>query len=201
MRIDLDKPTHVLFFIVLLPAISFGMGWAFIAAFPNWPFWLEGLSPMVVYALLYGGFERVAWHWPVFKWLGIVTVPDLRGRWVGEQISSYKDKNGKPVISRVVLEVVQTFSRVSAKTYYYRWDMTHTSSTFLEIEGELYLVLIFESEPGVNHTGGAANKGVGRLRYLPEEQLIVGTYFNTSGNHGELQLRRRSRRLLGRFTA
>jgi len=134
--------------------------------------------------------------------LGIVTVPDLRGRWEGEQLSSFKSSNGKPVQSHVVLEVQQTFSGVSATTYYYRWNAARSDSTFLEVAGEPALVIIFESEPGVHHHAGAgtANKGVARLRYLPDEHLIIGNYFNTSGNQGELKLHRVNRRLLHRFT-
>lgn len=178
------------------------MGWAFVTALPGWPFWLEGLSPLGVYGILYAFFERVAWHWPVFRGLGIATTPDVRGRWEGEQLSSFRSSNGKPVQSRVVLEVQQTFSSISTTTYYYRWNDAHSASSFLEMDGQPYLVIIFESEPGVHHKGaGVANKGVARLRYLPNEKLILGTYFNTSGNHGELKLHRTSRTLLHRFTA
>jgi hypothetical protein len=202
MKIDLSKSSHILFFILFLPAVSFGAGWAFTHALPNWPFWLEGISPIGVYVLLYTFFERTAWHWPVFRALGIVSVPDLRGRWEGEQFSSYKGSNGKPVRSYAVLEVQQTFSGVSAKTYYYRWTTGHAASTFMEIEGHNYLMIIFESEPGVHHRGDStANKGVGRLEYLPGDKLLIGTYFNTSGNHGELKLHRTGRKLLHRFTA
>lgn len=203
MKVDLSKTSHILFFVVFLPAISFGIGWIFITLLPNWPFWLEGLSPLAAYGMLYSSFERFAWHWPLFRALGIVTVPDLRGRWEGEQLSSFKSSNGKPVQSHAVLEVQQTFSGISATTYYYRWDAARSDSNFLEVDGEQVLVIIFESEPGVHHHAGrgVANKGVARLRYLTAERLIIGSYFNTSGNHGELKLHRVSRKLLHRFTA
>ena len=202
MKIDLSKTSHILFFIVFLPALSFGAGWEFANIFGGLPFWVEGISPLGTYALLYAFFERAAWHWPVFRALGIVNVPDLRGRWEGEQLSSYKSSNGKPVQSRMILEVVQTFSSVSTTTYYYRWNDAHSASCFLEIEGDLFLAIIFESEPNARHDGaGTANKGVARLKYLEGEKLIVGTYFNTSGNHGEIKLHRSGRRLLQRFAA
>jgi hypothetical protein len=202
MKIDLGKSSHILFFIVLLPAISYGVGWAFSQQFPDLPFWVEGLSPLGVYALLYAGFERTAWHWPVFRWLGIVQVPDLRGRWTGDQLSSFKKENGKPITSYTVLEVTQTFSGVQTKTYYHRWTDSHSPSCFLNIEGQLYLVILFESEPGVRHDGtDTAHKGVARLQYLPDEKVIVGNYFNSNGNYGEIRLKRRSRKLLHRFAA
>ena len=69
MGIDLSKTGHVLFFIVLLPAISLGVGWMFSVFFPSLPFWVETISPLTAYALLYGWFDKHLWHWPVFHWL------------------------------------------------------------------------------------------------------------------------------------
>lgn len=202
MKIDLSRTSHILFFVVFLAAVSFCAGWGFAQAFPDLPFWIEGLSPLGAYGLLYSLFDRFAWHWPVFRALGIVTIPDVRGRWEGEQLSSYKSSNGKPVRSHTVLEIEQTFSTITTKTYYYRWNDAHAASCFLNIDGVQFLTIIFESEPGVRHEGGGvANKGVARLQYLPKEKLIVGNYFNTSGNYGELKLHRVNRRLLRRFSA
>ena len=200
MNINLGKTSHILFFIVFLPAVSFGAGWAFATTFPRLPFWMEGISPLGAYAVLYSLFERYAWHWPIFRTLGIVEIPDLRGRWEGEQLSSFKSANGKPVRSHMVLEVEQTFSAVHTKAYYCRWTDAHSASCFLQIEGKLYLVIIFESEPGPRSIAPvSANKGVARLEYIAADKLIVGTYFNTLGNKGELELQRTSRALLHRF--
>lgn len=185
---------------MFLPGVSFAIGWWFHVTFPSWPFWVEGLSPLGAFGLLYTFFERAAWHWPVFRWLGVTTVPDLRGRWEGVQLSSFRASNGKPVESRIVLEATQTFGSVTTTTYFYRWHDAHSASSFLEIEGSLYLIIIFESEPGVHHSGpGQANKGVTRLQYLPDQKILTGTYFSTSGGYGEITLKRKSKKLLHRF--
>lgn len=200
MKIDLAKSSHVLFFVVFLPVLSFAVGQIFEHLFPNWPFWIEGLSPLGAYGLFYGFFNESAWHWPVFRLLGVVTAPDLRGRWVGQQLSSHKNVKGGPTESRVVIEVEQTFSSVMTYTYYHRWNNVHSASEFMDIAGQQYLVIIFESEPGVRHTGqDNANKGVARLSYRPEEGVIGGSYFNSNGNFGELTLKRTSRKLLWQF--
>ena len=54
--IDLKKTGHILFFVVLLPAISFGIGWLFAELIPSAPFWVETLSPLAAYGILYGLF-------------------------------------------------------------------------------------------------------------------------------------------------
>lgn len=53
MGVNLNKTSHILFFIVALPAISFGAGYGFSQLFPNVPFWVETLSPLGAYGLLY----------------------------------------------------------------------------------------------------------------------------------------------------
>lgn len=202
MKIDLSKSSHILFFVVLLPAFALSVGWLVARQLPEVPFWVETISPLGAYGLLYALFERRLWHWPVFRWLGIVSVPDLRGRWVGEQLSSYKKENGKPLTSRVVLEIEQTFSGIQTHAYYHRWNGSHSASCFLHIDGQQYLVIVFESEPGVHHNGDEkAHKGLTRLSFNATDGVLAGSYFNSNGNVGELRLKRTSKRLLRRFAA
>lgn len=190
MGIDLKKTGHVLFFVVILPAVSYGIGWAFVRLFPNLPFWVEGISPLGAYGLLYGFFEKYAWHWPIFRWLGIVTTPDVRGRWLGEQVSSFTDDTGKNRTSRVIMEIEQTFSDITATTYYKSWQSTRTVSSFITADGACTLFIMFESEPKVAYQGDAtAHKGVTRLTQQPDGTLD-GTYFNANGHHGELHFKR-----------
>lgn len=190
MGIDLQKTSHVLFFVVALPAVSFGVGWVFAQIFPALPFWVETISPLAAYGLLYSAFEKHAWHWPVFRWIGIVSAPDVRGRWLGEQTSSFTDKNGKLRKSRVIMEVEQTFSGLKVETFYKNWRTEHCIASFILVDGECTLFMLFESAPKVGYEGEAgAHKGVVRLRQESPGKL-TGTYFNAEGRHGEASFRR-----------
>ncbi len=190
MGINLNKTSHIIFFVVLLPAISFGVGYGFSLLFPNVPFWVETLSPLGAYALLYSFFEKHAWHWSLFRLLGIVSMPDVRGRWLGEQLSSFTDSSGKPRKSRVIMEIEQTFSGVKVTTYYKNWQTTHTISSFILVGDECTLFVMFETTPRVGHDLEAtAHKGVIRLTQRPDKKL-VGTYFNAEGRSGELTFKR-----------
>lgn len=190
MGIDLKKTSHILFFVVLLPAVSFGVGWLFAELIPDAPFWVETLSPLAAYGILYGLFDKYAWHWPVFRLLGIVTTPDVRGRWLGEQTSSFKDPNGKHRTSRVVMEVEQTFGSTKVATYYKHWQTAHTIASFIKVDDECILFIMFETEPKLSYDGEAtAHKGVMRLTQQSSAKLI-GSYFNANGNHGEFQFKR-----------
>ncbi|HVI69792.1 MAG TPA: hypothetical protein VM581_05065 [Magnetospirillaceae bacterium] len=202
MRIDFTRTSHILFFIGFLPGLSFAIGWAFFQFLPTLPFWIDTISPLAAYGILYAIFERTAWRWPIFSWLGIVTAPDVRGRWIGTQQSSHRNKDGKNMTSRVVLEIQQTFTDITARTYYKRWRVAHCDGSFIELDGEQHLVLLFESEPNSHHLGDDTDtKGVTRLYYVPGEHKLVGSYFSDNGNYGEVILTHRSHKLLHRFDA
>ncbi len=190
MGIDLKKTSHILFFVVFLPALSFGIGWAFAFLLPNLPFWVETISPLAAYGILYGLFDKYFWHWPFFRWIGVVIAPDVRGRWLGEQSSSFKGEDGKNRTSRVIMEIDQSFAAVKVATYYKHWQTTQTISSFMRVSDECTLFVLFETEPKLSYDGEAvAHKGVMRLTQQPNTQL-VGTYFNAQGNHGELSFKR-----------
>lgn len=190
MGINLGKTSHIFFFIILLPAVSLGIGWACSRLFPDVPFWVETVSPLAAYGILYNLFEKFLWRLPVFRWLGIVTVPDVRGRWLGEQTSSYKDPSGKNRRSRTIMEIQQTFSNIKVDTYYKNWQTEHSAASFMYAEGECTLFVMFETAPRVGYEGDAtAHKGVVRMARLPDGRL-VGTYFNAMGRHGELTYKR-----------
>lgn len=188
--IDFRKTSHILFFAAVLPALSLSAGWACAQLIPNAPFWIETLSPLAAYGLFYSVFDRFIWHWPLFRWAGIVTTPDLRGRWLGEQISSFRDSNGKNRKSRVIMEVVQTFSHIEVATYYHKWQTEHSVASFVKMGSGCFLMIMFESHPKVDYDGDEnAHKGVVKVTQLPNGKL-EGTYFNANGQHGELTFRR-----------
>lgn len=195
MGIDLRKTSHLGFFIIFLPAISLAIGWIFAEAFPFLPFWAETISPLAAYGILYNLFEKYLWHWPVFRTIGVVTQPDIRGRWLGSQLSSFKDQNGKNISSRVIMEVRQTFSEIKIETYYKNWQTERCIASFMTIDGQCVLFILFETSPKVQYEGDAnQHKGVMRLTLLPDNH-ITGTYFNAEGRHGEFKFRRTTRTL------
>jgi hypothetical protein len=199
MQIDLKKQSHVLFFIVFLPALSLGIGWLSSKLIQNPPFWVETISPLAAYAILFALFDKIVWHWPIFKWLGIVACPDVRGRWLGEQVSSVKGANGKHITSRVIMEVSQTFSGLHVEMFYHKWHSSISAAQFLLIQNTPTLITMFEAQPKADYDGdGVVHKGVARLTACPDGTL-TGTYFNSSGNEGELNFRRTGYELCGSF--
>jgi predicted pore-forming effector associated with SMODS systems len=201
VNVDFRKPSHIWFFAAFLPVASYGIGQEFVHVFPRLPFWVEGISPLTAYGLLFSFFDKVAWHWPIFRWLKIVTVPDVRGRWLGEQTSSYVE-NGKHITSRVIMEVTQTFSSLQVAIYYKRWSSKISVAQFVEIEDIPTLLIMFDAERKVDYeaTGDQALRGVCKLILMPNGTL-QGTYFNGAGRHGEATYKRTSYNLAHTFDA
>lgn len=186
MNINFKKTSHIVFFAGIMPAFSLALSWGFYQTFPEPPFWLETLSPLVVYGLLYSLFEKYAWRWGIFKTSGIVTFPDLRGRWKGKQRSSYKE-DGKNVEVPAYLEISQTFSKILVRAYYEKSQSESWVASFTEINGTEYLFYIYDNDPNSLKAGTMQrHKGAVKLKYLPTENRLLGIYFNSIGNHGEM---------------
>lgn len=199
MRINFSKSAHILFFAGFLPALSVLLSWVFFKLFPNPEFWLETLSPLVAYGFLYSSFEKYLWHWKIFQLLGIVTFPDLRGRWGGTQRSTYKE-DSKNVEIPAYLEISQTFSKISTRAYYQRSQSESAVANFTELNGESYLFYTYDNEPNSLKAGTMeAHKGTVKLKFLPKENRLIGSYFNSIGNQGEVSFEFEQHDLLCRF--
>ena len=199
MRIDFTKTPHVLFFAAVLPILSLGLSWIFYKLIPNPPFWLETVSPIFAYVLLYSFFEKHFWHWKFFTILGIVDFPDLRGRWKGKQRSSHKE-NWNNVEVPSCLEISQTFSKIFMCACYERSQSESVVANFAELNNENYLFYTYDNEPNSLKSGTMqAHKGTVKLKYLPREKKLIGTYFNSIGNSGEVDFEFEQYDLIKRF--
>ena len=119
MGVNLSRTSNVIFFAAILPLGSYFIARGFYQLFPNIPFWMETISPLFAYRVLYALFEKYAWHLGLFRFLGVVRMPDLRGRWKGKQRSSYQE-NGSNVEIPSCLEISQTFSKIFVCACYER---------------------------------------------------------------------------------
>jgi len=199
MKINFTKTSHILFFAGILPVLSLFVSWIFYKLLPNPPFWLETISPVFAYVLIYSIFEKWLWRWKIFSWFGIVEFPDLCGRWKGKQRSSHKE-NGNNVEIPSCLEILQTFSKIIVCACYERSQSQSVVANFAELNGNNYLFYTYDNEPNSLKSGTMqARKGTVKLKYLPKEKKLIGNYFNSIGNSGEVEFEFEQYNLLGRF--
>lgn len=201
MRVDFRKGNHAFFFGVIIPLVSLFIAWLFHEAYgKQLPYWMETLSPVYFYMLIFAGFDKYAWAWPPFRWFGIVTTPDLRGRWIGEQISSYKADGEKNARIETVLEIKQTFSKLIARAFYKASDSRSALADVLEVDDEAYLFYTYDNEPNSLKTEAMkTHRGTVKLLFVPGEKRLCGKYFNDIGNTGDMELKFESKKLWYRF--
>jgi len=199
MGVNLSKTSNVIFFGALLPLASFFIAKGFYVLFPNLPFWMETVSPLFAYAVLYAIFEKYIWSWKIFRVFGVVRSPDLQGRWKGRQRSSHKE-NGSNVEIPSCLEISQTFSKIFVRACYERSQSESVVANFAELNEEIYLFYTYDNEPNSLKSGTMqAHKGTVKLKYIPKENKLIGVYFNSIGNHGEIDFEFEQYDLISRF--
>jgi hypothetical protein len=180
MGIDPKRTSHLIFFMVVLPAAAVGLAWIsfHVLARITWhlAFALDGVGALGGYGLLYTVFDRVAWRWRIFRLLGVVEVPYMAGRWKGELRSTRPDQ---PSIDAVV-EIEQDFSRATVHMYFAQ-SRSHSLMTQFVREGNGTWALHYEYQnapgfdaPETMHT----HLGTARLTCVPAQQRIEGEYYN-----------------------
>ena len=159
----------------------------------------QSISLFVAYGILYKLFERYLWSRGIFRLLGIVRVPDLRGRWKGTLSSTYKE-NGANIEIPAYLEIKQTFSKIVVYAYYERSQSESVVANFAERNEEFYLFYTYDNEPSSKRAESMReHKGTVKLRYIPQEKILLGSYFNSIGNDGEIRLEFERMELMRRF--
>lgn len=78
-------------FAVLAIALSYGLHVVVDHFHPNLPWYVDLWDPIVFYGVIYRIFAQYGWRWGIWRWLGLVRIPDLNGRYVGSMRSSYDD--------------------------------------------------------------------------------------------------------------
>ena len=161
---------------------------------------MESPSPLFVYGGFYFLFDNYLWKLGIFHNLGIVWYPNLEGRWAGTQLSSFKDKGGKNVQVKSVLEIRQTFSHISINAYYEKSDSFSVVGSFTKLNGEVYLYYSYDNDPNALKEGTMQmHKGTVKLKKLLKENKLKGFYWNSIGNTGDINLIYDQKNLLGRL--
>jgi hypothetical protein len=153
MRVRPDNFKRFAYFIAVLALLSYAIVFAINFLIKTYlgllPSWIETPSVVGVLVVLYGMFDSYLWHWPLFRWVGIVDFPDLRGRWSGTITSSFQTGQ-RPA----VLEVVQTASAVAIALYTMESHSESCTANFeIRSDGRPVLHYIYENIPKSTATG------------------------------------------------
>ena len=200
MRIDLSKTSHILFFVILIPAFSIlgVLVLHHLLSYVLQPISSTWYIPVIdtvggigAYSLLYGLFSKYLWKLSVFRQLGIVECPNLEGSWKGYLQSSYDHFKKK---YSCVLEITQSFSSITACMYFDKSSSVSLIADFVkERNGDMALHFEYANDP--NETAEETmhiHYGVAKLIYYPDSNKIKGSYYNSGqhdrGNWGMIEL-------------
>lgn len=165
--------------------------------------YLEAPGTVGILLLLYKWFDISLWHQPIFRKLGLVSLPDMRGRWEGTIKSSHDEhKASKPV----VVEIVQSSSDVSVAMYSKDSKSESVIEGFLKKKsGQYELRYEYRNEPKANAVKTMhKHNGVARLKPHPDKRMLEGTYYTSHRDRtteGIISLKFKGYDLLGRFEA
>lgn len=164
------------------------------------PLWVEIPGSLAIAGVLFSLFDKYFWSWGIFRRLGIIDFPDLRGRWTGELVSSYED--GEKTTS-AALEIRQSASSTVISLYTEQSRSTSTVVTHGKAgdEQDAITYAYRNQRKALSPDTMQSHFGSADLRYYPDIQELRGEYF-TSGErrtHGTLKFSFDRKRLLGRF--
>jgi hypothetical protein len=151
------------------------------------PWWLDMPTPLVLYGLLWTGFDRVAWHWSPWKRLRLVRVPDYRGIWRVEGQSDYGTET--PFTGEATIRQTWTAMSIEIETALSR-SHTLTGSVLLDPFARPRLSYEYASEPKASATPTLqAHRGAAWLD-LKSTDVLEGEYYGGRGsqNLGTLRL-------------
>ena len=153
------------------------------------PWWVGAPSVLGVFYLLYEVFDKWCWHWPVWRKLGVVKLPDLDGKWDGCLSSSF-DEHGKSYPIRVVVHQDWTHISVLLET---EQSESHslTASILVQQAGGISLSYQYHNDPKpVVNPRMQPHRGTAVVKLKANGGLLEGEYYTGRGrqNYGTVRL-------------
>lgn len=153
-----------------------------------YPF-IDGLGFIGAYVLLFTYFDRKAWQLQIFRWLKVVSVPYLGGRWKGHLETSHNQRTKK---IPAILEIDQTFETIKTCLYTETSFSSSLMADFVKApSGRTELHYEYHNEPNEKASDTMhGHDGVAKLAYESKGRKLTGSYYTTSqhdrGNIGSL---------------
>ena len=149
---------------------------AFMGVVPAW--WMTTPSFGAFYTISYWLFDHHVWRFKSLHRLGLVNIPDLNGRWIGEVDSSFGNGGSMRPVS---LSITQTWSRITI-----RLDSDHSSSHSeagairnLDLDTP-ELVYMYWNEPK-SHAADSMEAHRGTVILKLSGKVLIGQYYTGRG--------------------
>lgn len=178
--------------VVALLVISIPVAWVLSWVFQKsgiaalW--WLDTPAVLGVFGLLYAAFNKLAWHWKVFRTCALVQTPDLRGVWRGTVTTSHDGQSDRHEVS-VRIKQSWTHIRIELEGAH-STSQSQIAMMHVGDEGEVEVAYEYLNEPKANAASTMhSHRGFARLKVTGE--VAEGDYYSGRDRqtHGTLLLK------------
>ncbi len=141
--------------------------------------WLiDAFSAVGIYRVLYYAFDHFIWKWPLLRNRGLVTVPNLNGRWEGQLTSSYESDGNVHSISLVI---TQQWTKILVRLEAEESHSRSVAASFLTDDPTSpELVYVYENDPmAMAPKSMQIHSGTARLRLTGS--TLCGQYYTGRG--------------------
>lgn len=189
---DSNERRSVPIYIALLSIIvAFLLGMFLESTSLTIPWWFDSPAIIGFYSIIFYFFEKSLWKYKIFRWIGIVKLPNLNGTWKGTVISSYDEHLKK---HETTFTIRQNWHRISIVGQFERSkSYSLTASIIVDYQPETTLSYEYRNEPISSAVETMEiHRGFISLTLNPNGQELSGTYYSGRGrqNIGELKLER-----------
>lgn len=133
---------------------------------------------ITIFGGIYWVFDVYLWKWGIFTKLH--KIPNLNGTWNGIFESSKKDKGGLNYTGQCKMFIEQNWSKIKI-TCHFNQSISDSKTATIKVNGSEGIELSFDYYNNAQKTNGTTMKshnGFNKLRYINDEDTLVGEYFN-----------------------
>ena len=148
-----------------------------------------GISITVVFGILFALFDRWCWKWKIWRWLGLVQIPDINGQWQGYVKTSYDGLQNEYPLSITIKQNWCNFSMHSEADQSKSYSFTG-SILVREHEGKI-IHYAYRCKPHMNADNDMIEH-LGTTIMTVKGDVLEGEYFTSHGrsNTGYIKLKR-----------
>lgn len=183
---------------LLTVALGVAFLWGLLLTIVKLPWWVESPAAVGIFGLVYWAYEKWFWRYKIsgFRLSG---TPNLNGTWYGQLRSSYKGRDGQPVLRDCMLQIQQTWTKIHVRLET-ESSASESKAAALYCAGESFqLEYTYHNQPQVLQAVTMnAHMGCVQLQLSPKQDSLLGGYFTGRGRstEGTLVFERVSEELL-----
>jgi hypothetical protein len=176
---------------LFLAVIAIALAWALTKLFSGrLPFFVEVPGTITLYAILLAVFRHFVWKNSVLRYLKIIKVPNLEGKWVGYLTSSF-DEGAQQ--TPVMVNITQNWTNILVKLTVPQSGSRSTVGSIFVSEAETILSYQYKNDPNFEALPTMhAHEGTATLEVGKDCTSLTGNYYSgrDRANHGRLVLTR-----------